>query len=143
MPTQEKWDKHWLKVAKVTSELSKDPTTHVGAVIVTQDNRKCSIGYNGFVSGIEETEEKWQRPTKYLYSQHAEMNAIINCPFDTVGCILYCTHQCCHRCLEMVIQAGITRIIYISDYANLEHKDIWLEHSKLLKEIKKMDIFNE
>lgn len=140
MPNQDTWDRHWLKVALVTSELSKDKSTKVGAVIVTPDNRHCSIGYNGFVKGIEETDEKWQRPTKYQYVQHGELNAILNCPFDTVGCILYCTHQCCHRCLELVIQAGIQRVIYLNEYANLEYKDIWIEHSKLLKEIKKFDL---
>ena len=67
--------------------------------------------------------------------QQAELNAIINCPFDTIGCTLYCTHQPCHRCLEMVAQAGISRIVYINKYANLEHQDIWDEHAKLFDEV--------
>ena len=70
MPSQDKWDIHWLKIAKVTSELSKDGSTKVGAVIVTPDNRHCSVGYNGFVRGIEETDKKWERPLKYSYVQH-------------------------------------------------------------------------
>ena len=102
MPTQLQWDQTWLQVAKTVSKLSKDPSTKVGSVTVTPDNRHCSIGYNGFVRGIEETKEKWERPLKYQYVQHSELNSILNCPFDTMGCTLYCTHQCCHRCIEPV-----------------------------------------
>jgi dCMP deaminase len=115
--------------------MSKDPSTKVGCVVVGPDNRKISFGYNGFVKGIEETYEKWQRPRKYQFVQHAELNAIINCPFDTVGCILYCTHQPCHRCLEMAGAAGIRRVVYAKPYTNLEHKDIWDEHSLLFDEV--------
>ena len=78
MPTTDQWNKHWMEVALVTSKLSKDPSTQVGAVVVTQDNRQCSIGYNGFARGIEETPDKWQRPTKYEYVIHAELNAILS-----------------------------------------------------------------
>lgn len=140
MPSQEKWDKLFLQMALDVSKMSKDPITKVGSVIVTPNNRQLSFGYNGFVKGIEETEEKWQRPTKYNYVQHSELNSILNCPFETIGCTLYCTHQCCHKCLEMVIQSGIVRVIYIHPYANIEHIDIWNEHAKLLKEIKQISI---
>ena len=40
----------------------------------------------------------------------------------------------------MVVQAGISRVVYINEYANLEHKDIWQEHANLLKEIKQITI---
>ena len=135
MPNQNKWDKLFLNIAFDVSEMSKDPSTRVGAVIVSKDNRKISFGYNGFVRGIEETSKKWERPTKYQYVQHAEPNAIINCPFDTVDCTLYCTHQPCHRCIEIVAQAGIKRVVYAQEYNNLEYKDIWNEHAKLFDEI--------
>jgi len=133
MPTQEQWHRHWLEVAQVTAKLSKDPTTQVGAVVVTQDNRQCSIGYNGFAMGIEETPEKWQRPIKYEYVIHAELNAILNCPFDHKGAKLYLTLQPCHRCIEMVLNSGILDVYYLKEYENLCHKDIWLEHANKLR----------
>ena len=43
MPTQLQWDQTWLQVAKTVSKLSKDPSTKVGSVIVTPDNRHCSF----------------------------------------------------------------------------------------------------
>jgi dCMP deaminase len=135
MPDQLKWDKMFIKMAIVASEMSKDPNTQVGAVLVSNDNRKISFGYNGFVRGIEETKCKCEKPHKYQYVMHAELNAVINCPFDTIGCTLYCTHQPCHRCLETIAQAGIRRVIYDKTYIGLECTDIWVEHSLLFDEV--------
>lgn len=143
MPSQDKWDQLFLKLTLNIATMSKDPSTKVGSVIVSSDNRQISFGYNGFVRGIEETSEKWQRPHKYQYVQHSELNAILNCPFDTYGCKLYCTHQPCHRCLEMILQAGITKVYYINNYNNLEYKEIWDEHAKLFQEILQKDIVND
>ena len=90
-------DLHFLRLAWVTGlNLSKDPRTKVGAVIVTEDTRQVSIGYNGFPKKLAEHPERWEKPLKYEYVIHAELNAIMNCPFDTKGCTLYCTHQPCH-----------------------------------------------
>ena len=128
MPTQNKWDQHWLEVADVFSKLSKDIHTKVGAIIVTPDNRQCSGGYNGFPAGWDDTDPKlWERPTKYDIVIHAEINAIINCPFDTKGCYVYTTITPCHRCMLHMINAGIERVIYGDLYENLSHHEIWSE----------------
>jgi dCMP deaminase len=128
-----KWVKHWIKIAQVTSELSKDPSTKVGAVIVTPDNRQCSLGYNGFADGIEDLEDRWNtRAVKYEFVIHAEENAILNSPFDTKGCSLFCTHQCCHKCMARIIRAGIKKVYYVNNYANINNLDIINEHAKLL-----------
>jgi dCMP deaminase len=133
MPTKTQWNKHWIEVALVTSKLSKDPSTKVGAVIVTRDNRQCSIGYNGFARGIKENKMKWTRPIKYERVIHAEMNALLNCPFETINCKIYLTHQPCHRCIGHVLNSGITEIYYANAYANVQYLDIWEEHAQLFK----------
>ncbi len=125
MPSENRWDQHWLEVAQVVSKLSKDKHTKVGCVIVSKDNRHCSIGYNGFAAGIDETDEKWERPTKYEYVIHSETNSLLNCPFDTVGCSCYITLQPCHRCISNLANAGIEKVVYLKDYPNLCHEDIW------------------
>lgn len=137
----DKWIKHWLKIALISSELSKDPSTKVGAVVVTPDNRQCSLGYNGFADGIEDLEERWHdRPTKYEFVIHAEENAIINSPFDTKGCSLFCTHRCCHKCMARIVRAGIKKVYYLKDYANISHIDIIDAHAKMLDEIKQVSL---
>jgi dCMP deaminase len=140
MPNQKTIDTHYLRLAWMTAyDLSKDPTTKVGCVIVHPNGRQISTGYNGFPKGTEETKEKWERPAKYLRVIHAEPNSIINCPFDTSGCTIYITHQPCHSCLGLIINAGITRVVYNKAYDNLQHKDIWDEYAKLIPEITQID----
>jgi len=125
LPSQNKWDRHFLRLAWLTAiNLSKDPKTQVGAVIVAPGNRQISVEYNGMPAGLEETEEKWQRPTKYPYLIHAELNAVINCPFDTRGCTIYITHKPCHACMGHLRNAGIKRIVYNEIYKKATHKEI-------------------
>ena len=133
-------DTHFIRLAWVTGlNLSKDPRTKVGAVIVTADTRQVSIGYNGFPRKLEEHPERWEKPLKYEYVIHAELNAIMNCPFDTQGCTLYCTHQPCHRCLKHLVNAGIKRVVYNQTYSSLTHRDIWDEASALFEEVIQID----
>lgn len=125
MNKQEKLDRHFLRLAWMTAiDMSKDPSTKVGAVIVTPDTRKVSWGYNGMPAGVEETPEMWERPEKYEWVVHAELNALINCPFDTVGCTVYVTMQPCHRCMVHLKNAGIKRIVFSDEYERLTHKHI-------------------
>ena len=133
MASKNKWNEIWMRVATTVSRLSKDPNTQVGAVIVTLDNRQCSVGYNGFAVGIEETSDKWQRPTKYQYVIHGEINCIMNCPFDTKGCKIYLTHMPCHRCIAHLVNAGIQEVYFMQPYQNLEHREVWEEHTPLFK----------
>lgn len=130
---QDKWNKQWLLFARTAANLSKDPKTKVGAVVVTPDNRQCSIGYNGFPAGVMETEERWERPNKYEWVIHGEINAIINCPFDTKGCSIYLTHRPCHRCIGIILQSGIKRVIFeeVIDSCKFSNP----EHVKIIEEI--------
>jgi dCMP deaminase len=112
MPSQNKWDDVWMKVAESISELSKDPTTKVGACCVSADNRRISPGYNGMPVGLEETDELWERPNKYEYVVHAEVNAVLNSPFDTQGATVYVTLEPCHSCLGKLRNAGVARVVW-------------------------------
>lgn len=135
MPNQNEWDEHWLRVADDFARLSKDPNTKVGAVLVTPDNRQSAGGYNGFARGVKEDEVKWARPTKYEYVIHAEMNALINCPFDTYGCTCYTPISPCHRCIIHLWNAGITRLVFREMYDRMCHIEIWREHAALFDEV--------
>lgn len=127
MPSSHEWNNFWFSVAQTVSRLSKDAFNRVGAVVVTPDNKQCSIGYNGFPAGIKENTERWERPEKYEWVIHAEKNAIANCPFRTEGCSIYVTLQPCHICMGFLLNAGITRIYYAKEYDRLARPDIWNE----------------
>ena len=105
---------------------SKDPSTQVGAVIVSGEHRVVSIGYNGFPNGCSDDEFPWDREgdfgaTKYPYVVHAELNAILNSKNDLRGCSIYVSLFPCNECAKAIIQSGISRIVYESDkYADTD-----------------------
>ena len=70
------WDEYFMGVAKLSAMRSKDPSTQVGACIVSEDNKILSMGYNGFPKGCSDDEFPWGKGDpddyndKYLYVTH-------------------------------------------------------------------------
>ena len=120
------WDEYFMGLAHLSAMRSKDPSTQVGAVIVSGEHRVVSIGYNGFPNGCSDDEFPWDREgdfgaTKYPYVVHAELNAILNSKNDLRGCSIYVSLFPCNECAKAIIQSGISRIIYESDkYADTD-----------------------
>jgi len=127
------WEELWMEMAVLVSKRSKDPNTQVGCILVSPDQRRIALGYNGFAAGIEETEELWKRPTKYDYVIHAEENAIINRGVESVnGWTAFITMPPCHHCTSKLIQAGISRVVWLNEASsNAFNYDLSF---KLLKE---------
>lgn len=121
------WDEYFMGVAVLSGMRSKDPNTQVGACIVSQDNKILSMGYNGFPAGCSDDDFPWEREgkpleTKYLYTTHAEMNAILNYRGGSLeDAKLYVSLFPCNECAKAIIQCGIKTIIYDSDkYENTD-----------------------
>ncbi len=117
------WDEYFMGVAMLAAKRSKDPSTQVGACLVSPDNIILSTGYNGFPKGCSDDEFPWEREgaeTKYPFVVHAELNAILNCNGkDLRKSKLYVALFPCNECAKAIIQAGIGEVIYLSDkYAN-------------------------
>ncbi len=99
-----------MALARDFTVLSKDPSTKVGAVVVT-DGRVNGIGWNAFPKGVEETDERLNdRETKYKFMVHAEIDALLMAG-DAHGGTLYSTVYPCATCAGAAIQAGIHRIV--------------------------------
>jgi len=116
------WDEYFMGVAFLAAQRSKDPSTQVGACIVNNEMKIVGVGYNGFPIGCSDDSLPWSKSaqdrleTKYPYVCHAELNAIINKnSSDVRGCIMYVTLFPCNECAKLAIQAGISKIIYLSD----------------------------
>ena len=116
------WDEYFMGVAMLSGMRSKDPNSQVGACIVSEDNKILSMGYNGFPKGCSDDEFPWAREgenpleTKYVYSTHSELNAILNYSGGSlVGAKLYVSLFPCNECAKAIIQAGIKTIIYGGD----------------------------
>ena len=123
------WDEYFMSIAKLSAMRSKDPSTQVGACIVSNDNRILSIGYNGAPNGFDDDKFPWDRSgipleTKYLYVCHAEMNAITNfrgSRKDLKDSTIYVDLFPCNECAKQIIQSGIKHVIYLCDkYADTD-----------------------
>lgn len=117
------WDEYFMGLAHLSGLRSKDPNTQVGAVIVDENHRVVSIGYNGFPSGVSDDEFPWARDggvleTKYAFVVHAELNAILNSQRSVKGCCIYVSLFPCNECAKAIIQSGIRKIVYESDKYN-------------------------
>lgn len=108
------WDHTFLLEAYLWSQRSHDPQTQCGCVL-TKHHTVLSTGYNGFISGIDDTALPNLRPYKYPFMIHSELNAILNCArhgIHTVGATAYITSEPCNNCLQFMWQAGIVRIVH-------------------------------
>lgn len=108
------WRTYYLGFAEHAAIKSKD-STQVGAVLVGPDGEVRLTGYNGPPRGVNDLPERRERPAKYLWVSHAEMNVIAFAArqgIETKGCTLYVTHHPCSMCSRLIIQAGISRVIY-------------------------------
>jgi len=121
------WDEYFMGMAHLSALRSKDPSTQVGAVIVSPENKVVSIGYNGLPKGCSDDEYPWEREgnaleTKYVYVVHAELNAILNSPMPVTGCRIYVSLFPCNECAKAIIQSGIKEIVYEDDkYAETDY----------------------
>ncbi len=106
------WDEYFIGVAEEVARRSKDPSTKTGCVIVDSKKRPVSFGYNGWISGCDETKMSYERPMKYHLVIHAEMNAILFAKKDLENCTLYSLYAPCENCLKFILQTGIKEIIY-------------------------------
>lgn len=127
----DKWDKRFMDMAVSIGGWSScyQQNRHVGAIIV-KNKRVIATGYNGAPQGIKSCMEKGSCLRKELgiesgtrheicYAVHAEQNAIIQAArvgCSVEGCTLYCTHQPCVICAKIIINSGITRVVYKEGY---------------------------
>jgi len=127
----DKWDARFIALAKEIAGWAScyKENRKIGCVIV-KNKRIMTTGYNGAPAGVmtcvergECLREKRGIPSgtqhEICYATHAEQNAIIQAAKLGVsidGATLYCTHQPCVICAKMIVNAGITRVVYVEGY---------------------------
>ena len=116
------WADYFMGIAILSAHRSKDPSSQVGACIVSPGKKIVGIGYNGFPIGCDDDDLPWTREaeqvcdTKYPYVCHAELNAIVNKNTASLaGCHIYTTLFPCNECTKLIIQSGIVKVVYLSD----------------------------
>jgi len=138
-----RWNEYFFSIIDVIKQKSKDPSTQVGALIVSEENQILSAGYNGFPRGVnDKIESRYERPDKYLWTVHAETNAIYaaaNNGIKLSGTKIYMQWHPCAGCAGAIIQAGITKVIIDGahfSYDKLTAKDErWLKDFEIAKQM--------
>lgn len=108
--------KYYRLACTLAQEFSKDPSTQVAAIFLAPDSLQVlSLGYNGMPRGVhEDRPERWERPIKYHFVEHAERNALYNAcrrgtPLEGAICVV--TMFPCTDCARALIQSGIRSLI--------------------------------
>jgi dCMP deaminase len=136
-----KWISRFTAVANQIASWSKD-STKVGCVVVDD---KCDIlatGYNGYPRGVDDTvEERKQRPSKYLFTAHAEANACFSAARRGIsldGGTLFLSNlyphmtMPCADCAKAIAQSGIKRVVCELPHVRTEQ---WEEFFKVASDI--------
>jgi dCMP deaminase len=122
------WEEYFMDIAQLVARRSTCLRRQVGAVMV-KDKNILATGYNGTPKGITHCAETGclRKQLKVPSGQrhelcrglHAEQNAIIQAASHGVnisGATLYCTNSPCIICTKMLINAGISRVVYLEGY---------------------------
>ncbi len=113
------WQVVWMAVALAVSGRSTCPRGRVGAVIVDPSNVLISTGYNGAPSGTPHCVDvgcEVDATGSCRRAVHAEANALLRAGRLTVGSTLYSTVAPCPTCAGLILNAGITRVVYLTPY---------------------------
>ena len=114
---QLRFDQRYLEIARIWAKNSYCQRRQVGALVVKQ-GMIISDGYNGTPSGFENVCEDETGVTK-PYVLHAEANAITKLARsnnNSEGATIYITASPCIECAKLIIQSGITRVVYGEKY---------------------------
>ena len=125
MEKEKKFDRSYLEMAAVWAKNSYCQRRQVGAILV-KDRMIISDGHNGTPSGFENVCEDENGVTK-PYVLHAEANAITKVAKSSnssLGATLYVTASPCLECAKLIIQAGITRVVYSEEYRITDGVDL-------------------
>ena len=123
------WDEYFMSIAAVAASRSICSRRHVAAVIV-KERQIISTGYNGTPKGIKNCDEggcprcnsdipSGQGLTECICS-HAEENAIVQAAKHGIaieGAVLYTTYSPCLLCSKMIINAGLSEVVYQDRYS--------------------------
>jgi dCMP deaminase len=114
---QRRYDNAYMRMAEEWAKLSHCTRKNVGALIV-KDRMIISDGYNGSPSGFPNECENAEGVTHW-YVLHAEANAITKLARSinsAEGATLYITLSPCRDCAKLILQSGISRVVYKKAY---------------------------
>jgi len=142
------WDELFMNLAVMASKRAACKFHETGAVIVGDNKRIISIGYNGPTAGdyhcidvgcAKVDGDPQTKELKRCRGAHAEINAIMNVQDTTRlrGATLYCVLFPCYDCMKSLNNAGIKEIIYFEEYERIKTGGTETEKEDEAKELAK------
>ncbi|MGL4772312.1 MAG: deoxycytidylate deaminase [Clostridium sp.] len=121
MGNRQSWSDYFMELAEKLATRSTCDRANVGAVLVNDEHRIVSTGYNGSLPNNPHCDEIGHtlRDGHCIATVHAEINAISYCAKEGIslkGTTLYVTHFPCLNCTKSIIIAGISKVFYRNDY---------------------------
>lgn len=121
MSSRKSWKEYFMEITELVASRSTCDRAWVGCLLVNDDNRIISSGYNGSVSGNAHCDDvgHTMRDGHCIATIHAEINALLYCAKEGISVknsTAYITHFPCLNCTKALIQAGIKQIYYKDDY---------------------------
>lgn len=130
-----KFDRVLMGSAHLWATLSTCSRLHVGCVVADDRGKILGSGYNGAPPGqphcnhVCDCGHDFEDPTGWDWhlsdcpaksgckrAVHAEMNAIAFAKQSVTGGTLYATHSPCLGCVNLILAAGIVRVVYSTEY---------------------------
>lgn len=101
---------------------SQDPSTQNAALLTDENSGIITMECNNIPLRVDHNEERWERPNKYHYVEHAERNTLYKAAkmgMSTQDCTMYCPWYACSDCARAIIQCGIKRVIGHKQYFDI------------------------
>jgi dCMP deaminase len=99
---------------------SPDPSTQNGAILIDSGYAQgfyMGSGCNKFPDRVVQSADRWERPKKYSFIEHAERNALFDAAKKglmlnrTPELTLVCPWAACADCARAMIQMGVRRLV--------------------------------
>lgn len=107
-------DAHFMEKAKAIASLSLDRSTKTGCVIVGDDGGVLVSGFNSLPAGAAPLDQRFERPEKYFWTEHAERNAIYAAAESGIalgGSTAYVNWYPCMDCARALVQVGVKAVV--------------------------------
>ena len=129
---------YFMSVAFLTALRSEDPSTKVGACIVSKHGKIVGLGYNKSPGNVSIPWNKKDDSHDYLHSKHpyvlhTEMDAILNKTCESLqDCTMYSLVWPWNECAKLIIESGIKKLVYYVDKFSTGKDKEYMDASKIL-----------
>ena len=114
------WDEYFMQLCNVVKLRSRDTKRQVGSILVSDDNRIISTGYNGLKKGSNDDIDWNNRDLIHLLVLHAEVNCLLYATSRFENTTLYSTLSPCHNCIKLIASSNVKKIIYQDKYKDYD-----------------------